>query len=148
LFGSPALDRGFSLGFTSDQRGFARPVDLATYANAANGADLGAFEAQIASLAPTAATVSVSGYVTTTLGRGISGIQLSLTDSQGITRTASTTTGGYYRFEDVQAGETYILTATGKRYSFSQPVQVLNINEETNQVNFIANSEKRLKRVF
>jgi hypothetical protein len=96
---------------------------------------------------PTAATVSVSGRVTTSNGRSISGVRLSLTNSQGNVRIATTDSSGYYRFDDVQAGETYILTATGKRYSFSQPVQVLNINEETNQVNFIANSEKR-SRVF
>jgi hypothetical protein len=97
--------------------------------------------------APTAATVSLSGQVTTTGGRGIMNIRLSLTDSQGNVRTTTTDSSGHYRFDDVQAGETYILTATGKGYSFSQPVQVLSINEEANQVNFIANSEKRL-RVF
>jgi hypothetical protein len=97
---------------------------------------------------PTAATVSVSGRVMTAGGGSIMNVRLSLTDSQGNVRTTITDSSGHYQFDDVQAGETYILTATGKRYSFSQPVQVLNINEETNQVNFIANSEKRLKRVF
>jgi hypothetical protein len=99
-------------------------------------------------MSPTAATAAVSGYVKSPLGRGISGIQLSLTDSMGNTRTTSTATFGYYRFEDVQVGETYILSASGKRYTFSQSVQVLNVNEETSEVNFIAVSEKRLKRNF
>jgi hypothetical protein len=139
---SPAIDKGISFGLTTDQRGFARPVDLVAYTNAADGADIGAFEVQFA---PTAATVAVSGYVTSALGRGISGVVLSLTDSQGNTRTTSTATGGYYRFEDVQAGETYILSASGKRYTFSQPVQILNVNEETDAVNFIANAEKRFR---
>jgi hypothetical protein len=151
LFGSPALDKGFSFGFTTDQRGFLRPVDLpdTTYPNAVggDGADIGAFEAQTAPAAPTAATVSVSGRVVTASGGAIMNVRLSLTDSQGSVRTTITDSSGHYQFDDVQAGETYILTATGKRLSFSQPVQVLNINEETNQVNFIANSEKRL-RVF
>jgi hypothetical protein len=96
-------------------------------------------------LLPTAATVSVSGHVTSLLGRGITGVQLSLTDSEGNIRTATTTTFGYYQFTDVQVGETYILSAKGKHYTFSQPVQVLNINGETNEVNFTANSEKRLR---
>jgi len=74
-------------------------------------------------------------------------VRLSLTDSSGQVRTAMTTSLGYYRFDDVQAGETYILSATGKHYTFSQPLQVLNINEETNEVNFTANSEKRV-RIF
>jgi hypothetical protein len=98
-------------------------------------------------LAPTAATVSVGGRVMTANGRGIRNVRLTLTDSNGEVRTATTTSFGYYRFDDVQAGETYILSAIGKRYTFSQPVQVLNINEATDAVNFIANSERRI-RVF
>jgi hypothetical protein len=94
------------------------------------------------SVAPTAATVSVSGRVMTMSGRGIMNVRLSLTDSNGEVRTATTTAFGYYHFDNVQAGETYILSAVGKRYTFSPPVQVLNINEETDAVNFIANSIK------
>ena len=96
-------------------------------------------------LAPTAATVEVGGRVTTTSGRGILNVRLSLTDSQGNTRTTTSNSFGYYRFDDVQAGATYILSASAKHYTFSQPSQVLNINDETDQVNFIANSEKRLR---
>jgi hypothetical protein len=96
---------------------------------------------------PTAAMTSISGQVTTADGRGIKNIQLLLTDSQGNNRTTTTTSFGYYHFDDVQTGETYILSATGKHFTFSQPVQVLNVREETNHVNFIAESEKRL-RVF
>lgn len=95
-------------------------------------------------LAPTAATVEVGGRVTTTSGRGIMNVRLSLTDSQGNTRTTTSNSFGYYRF-DVQAGATYILSASAKHYTFSQPTQVLNINNETDQVNFIANSEKRIR---
>ena len=46
LTGSPAIDKGFSFGSTTDQRGFTRPVDLAAYTNApgGDGTDIGAFE--------------------------------------------------------------------------------------------------------
>jgi hypothetical protein len=80
----------------------------------------------------------------TVKGGGIIGVQVSLTDSAGQIRTTLTKEGGYYRFEAVEAGSTYIITATGKRYLFSQPTQVININEETEEVNFIANPVKRL----
>jgi hypothetical protein len=96
-------------------------------------------------LAPTAATVSISGYATSHTGRGIVNVRLSLTDSKGEVRTATTNAFGYYQFDDVQAGETYILSAAEKHYTFSQPMQVLNVNDETSEVNFIANSEKRLR---
>jgi hypothetical protein len=143
---SPAIDKGNSFTLTTDQRGFARPVDNLTIPNATDGdgSDIGAFEVQFA---PTAATVAVSGRVMTMSGRGIANVRLSLTDTNGQIRTATTTSFGYYRFDDVQAGETYILSASGKHYTFSQAVQVLNINEETEAVNFIADSEKRT-RVF
>ena len=56
---------------------------------------------------------------------------------------ATTTSFGYYRFEEVAAGETYIISASAKRYTFSQQTQVLNINEDTEGINFIANSIER-----
>jgi hypothetical protein len=140
LAGSAAIDKGNSFGLTTDQRGLTRPVDNPGITNATggDGADIGAFEVQ---LAPTAATVSISGRVMTASGRGIRNVRLTLTDSSGQIRTATTTSFGYYRFDAVQAGETYILSAVGKRYTFSQPLQVLNINEDTEAVNFIADSK-------
>lgn len=144
LNGSPAIDKGNSPGIITDQRGQSRPFDNPLIDNAAggNGSDIGAYEVQ---LAPTAATVTVSGRAMTSLGRGITNVRLSLTDSQGNVRMATTTSFGYYHFYAVEVGETYILTARGKNYTFSQPLQVLNINDETEAVNFIADSEKRFK---
>lgn len=98
-----------------------------------------------APLAPTAATVSVGGRVTTATGGGITNILMSLTDSSGQVRTARTGAEGYYNFTDIPAGETYVITATGKRFSFSQPSQVVNINEDMREVNFVGNSDKRLR---
>jgi len=139
LFGSPAIDAGLntlatSAGLTTDQRGpgFARIRD-------GNGdglafVDIGAFEVQ---LAPTAATVSVSGRVVTETGRGIRNVVISMTDSNGNTRTARTMSFGYYRFEEVEAGETYVFTATGKRFTFEQNTIVQSITETTNNINFV-----------
>lgn len=138
LFGSPAIDKGNSFGLTTDQRGLLRPVDFATYPNATggNGADIGAVELQNA---PTAASATIGGRVLTESGRGIRNVWITLTDSSGNVRTA-TTTFGYYRFADVAAGETYIITAFGKLHTFSQPSQVLNINGDLTDINFIGHS--------
>lgn len=97
------------------------------------------FFAPLAPLAPTAATVLIGGKTTTATGRGIINVRITLTDSQGNTRTTTTTTFGRYRFAEVRAGETYILTAVGKRYTFVQPSQVINAIEDTMNVDFIAN---------
>lgn len=90
-------------------------------------------------LAPTAGEVTISGRAITSTGRGIRNVIIRLTDGSGNVRTATTTTFGYYRFTEVNAGETYIITAKGKRFEFAQPTQVLNVNEDADSVDFVAN---------
>lgn len=90
--------------------------------------------------APTAANVSISGRVTTASGRGIGNAHLFLTDSSGVIITMITDSSGYYSFTDVPAGDTYIITVRGKRFTFSQPSQALNVSDDATEVNFIADS--------
>ncbi|HEX8638225.1 MAG TPA: carboxypeptidase-like regulatory domain-containing protein [Pyrinomonadaceae bacterium] len=139
LAGSLAIDQGNATG--TDQRGLTRQSDNPSIPNAAggNGADIGAFEVQF--LAPTAASVSVSGKVITQSGRGIRNVVVTMTDSNGNVRTATSTSFGYYRFGNVAAGETYIFAARGKRFFFGQGAQVYSIMEETNDINFVASGE-------
>ncbi|MBS1887475.1 MAG: hypothetical protein JSU06_09835 [Actinobacteria bacterium] len=49
LRGSPAIDSGLAPGEATDQRGFERPVDIASVPNAvgSDGTDIGAFEVQL-----------------------------------------------------------------------------------------------------
>jgi len=63
LPGSPAIDQGSAVtGVTTDQRGFTRPVDIPSIANASggNGSDIGAFEF-VSPPGPTASVLSVNG---------------------------------------------------------------------------------------
>ena len=62
LGGSPAIDQGNSFGLTTDQRGFVRPSDNPSVANASggDGSDIGAFE--VAVLLATPARLSLAGY--------------------------------------------------------------------------------------
>lgn len=133
LPGSPAIDKGNSFSLIIDQRGLARPVDLVTYSNAGDdGADIGAFEVQAVT---TAASVSISGRVFAGSKRGLSNTLVYLVDARGETRVARTSSLGYYRFEDIAAGQTVTITVVSKRFQFAP--QVLNIIEETDGVNFI-----------
>jgi CSLREA domain-containing protein len=86
----------------------------------------------------TAASVSIGGRVMTVNKRGISNVRLTLTQAGGTTRIVYSNAFGYYRFADVQAGETYIITASGKRFLFDNPVQALFVTEETDGINFTA----------
>lgn len=85
----------------------------------------------------TGASVSVGGRVTTASGRGIRNVRLTLTDSNGNSSSAISNSFGYYRFADVAVGETYIVSASAKRYTFIQQSQAVNIYENTENVDFI-----------
>jgi hypothetical protein len=87
---------------------------------------------------PTAARVLVGGRVLTAKGLGIRNVQVSITDSQGNTRTVVSSSFGYYQFAEVPVGETYVISVTAKKYIFSQPVQITSILEDTSDIDFIA----------
>ena len=89
-------------------------------------------------LAPTAAGVSISGRVTTANGNGLRTAIVSLTDSAGTVRTARTGSFGYYRFDDLRVGETYILSVNSKRYSFTNPTRVITLQEDLTDTDFVA----------
>lgn len=100
----------------------------------------GGFWAFQQALVPTAAQVEVGGRVMAADGNGIRNVMITMTNAQGNTRTDLSSSFGYYRFSDVSVGETYIFTITAKRYSFSQPTQVRNITEATEDINFVADN--------
>ncbi len=139
--GSPAIDKGDdgSTGASTDQRGFLRPVDNPIIPPTAGGdnSDIGAFEVQT----PTAASVTISGRVLSPTGSGIFKARVTLTDFNGVVRTALTNPFGYYRFVNVLVGETYIFEIQDKRYQFLP--QMITVSEEIENLNFVANDFSR-----
>jgi hypothetical protein len=89
-------------------------------------------------LSPTAANVSIGGRVLTANGQGISRAIISMTDASGNQRSASTNSFGYYRFAEVPAGQTYILTVISRRYSFVNSSQVVSVADDNGEINFTA----------
>ncbi len=89
-------------------------------------------------LGPTAASVSVGGRVWTANGRGIQNVTITLTNANGESRTARTTSFGYYQFNDVPVGQIYIISATARRYQFDQAARTLNLNDAVDEINFVA----------
>lgn len=88
--------------------------------------------------APTAATATVSGRVVTESGRGINRARLTLTDSNGQVRLATTNPFGFYRFIDLPTGSDYVLTVGSKTYQFKEPSRVLSLQENLDGENFTA----------
>lgn len=97
-------------------------------------------DVRIYQLGPTAANVSVQGRVLSAAGRPLAGARVILSGDAGLSREAITNPFGYYGFEDVPAGSSYILTASLKRYRFD-PV-VVNLRDELTDLNIIANPEE------
>jgi CSLREA domain-containing protein len=111
---------------TSDQRGFLPRVIGGTV-------DIGAFEFNAA---PTAANVTIGGRVSTASGNAVGKTQISLTAPDGETFFALTNPFGYYRFDDVPVGQTYVLTVVSKRYSFTP--QVISVTGELTALDLTA----------
>lgn len=89
--------------------------------------------------APTAASVSVSGRLSAADGRGIRNAIVSISNaSTGEIRTARSTAFGYYRFEDIPVGETYVIRVTSKRFQFVPDTQIISLLDELSDLNFMA----------
>ncbi len=65
------------------------------------------------------AAVSVSGQVTTPDGHGLRNATVSITDSQGVRRTVTTSSFGFYRFDDVATGDVYMIRIASRLYRFA-----------------------------
>jgi subtilisin-like proprotein convertase family protein len=66
----------------------------------------------------TAAGVSVGGRVLTPEGRGLSNATVLLTDTDGTVWQTTTKARGNFVFDDVPAGQTYVISVISKQYSF------------------------------
>ncbi|QQS32421.1 MAG: right-handed parallel beta-helix repeat-containing protein [Acidobacteriota bacterium] len=87
-------------------------------------------------LGPTSAGVSVSGRVLTAAGVAIRGTTVTITDDNGVVRTAVTSSLGYYAFEGVQAGRTYVVTAVSRRYRFTP--RIVNVADPISDLDLVA----------
>ena len=112
------------LDLTSDQRaaGYSRMSGVSV--------DVGAYEVQ---LGPTAAAVQVAGRVFDGK-RGVARAVVYLNDLDGSVRTTMTNQFGYYRFDDVKPGQSYIFEIKSKQFTFSP--QVMYLTGEMLDLNF------------
>lgn len=102
-----------------------------------NGGNTNVTNYQLQVAPPTAASVSVGGRVLASNNiTGVSGAIVLLTDASGNTRTVRTSSFGYFRFDEIEVGQTVIVTVSSKRYQFAS--QVLTVTEEFSELNFTA----------
>ena len=79
--------------------------------------------------------VTISGRVLTPGGLGLRNAVVTLTDTHGNRRTATTSSFGVYSLDNVQAGQTYVIGVSSKRYRFAS--QSLPVNGNLTNVDFI-----------
>jgi len=118
-------------------------VDLANAKVSLAAADSQQIECTFTSepLSPTAAPVTVGGRIVDLAGRGAMGIQLGLFDpTTGQTRYALTNSFGYYYFDNVTAGHTYLMQVYSKRYTLRFDSVVLNVTNNMFDENFVVSS--------
>lgn len=78
--------------------------------------------------APTAANVSISGRILTADSKGLSGAIVKLTDENGAVLTAQSSSLGTFQFNQVEAGQTYVLTVSSKRGRFDP--QIISVSDD------------------
>jgi hypothetical protein len=87
----------------------------------------------------TAATVSVAGRVSTASGQGIRNVRIVATLPDGTKRTCLTEAFGYYLLQDIESGQTLVITANSRRRSFAQPAIVVQLFDAVNNADFVSN---------
>lgn len=87
----------------------------------------------------TAANLSAAGKVTDAYGQPIARTRVSIQNTNnGEIQTAYTNTFGNYRFENLPAGDFYIISVYNKKYVFEQETQAFVLNDAVENVDFMA----------
>ena len=60
-----------------------------------------------------------------------------ISDASGVVQTAKTNGFGYYFFEGIQSGESYLVNVESKQYNFTS--RMVNVNDEVVNLDFVAN---------
>ncbi|MBK7513901.1 MAG: carboxypeptidase regulatory-like domain-containing protein [Chloracidobacterium sp.] len=87
-------------------------------------------------LAPTAAGTTVGGIVLSPGGQAVRNARLSMTDQSGMVRTVVSNSFGFFRFDDVTVGETYVIDVRAKGLHFAP--QVVSVADEITDLIIVA----------
>jgi hypothetical protein len=91
----------------------------------------------------TAAGVSLSGRVATASGQGIRGVTVMLTGGAlAQPQMVRTSSFGYFAFDDLEPGTTYVVTVISKKYFFAQPIRTITTVDNVSGIDFVAEPEE------
>ncbi len=105
------------------------PFTLDTAANTVSVSGVSSFsDWAIGNLAPTAASAEITGIALSQERRALPRVIVTLTDGNGNIISTRTNGFGFFRFSNIQVGETYVLNAYSKGSVF--PSRVITLNED------------------
>lgn len=94
------------------------------------------------SLAPTAASSSISGRITGSQNNGIARITITVLDTfTGITRSTTTNSFGIYRMDELELTHLYVVTAQSKKFTFAPESYYINLFNEQTETHFTVIAE-------
>lgn len=130
---SPAINGGINSNATDPFSAAVLATDArgSGYTRIVSTVDKGAFE----TLVPTAAGTTVSGRVTNGKS-GVPNAQVYISGQNGVLKTTTTNSLGYFSFDEIEVGQLYIVSATSKQYQFNS--RVINVMDEVSDLELIA----------
>lgn len=90
-------------------------------------------------LQATSANVGIGGRLLTAYGQPVSNTRVTITDMSGQSRSTLSSSLGYYRFDNVTVGQTYMVSVKTRRFRF-QPMAV-SVSDELTELDLIAEPE-------
>jgi hypothetical protein len=93
-------------------------------------------------LGTTAANASIAGRVTTADGRPIRNAEVVITGN-ALEHPITVATGslGWFTFDGLTTGETYVVTVNSRRFTFSTPSRVITLVDNVADANFVADPQ-------
>jgi len=133
VFGLTNANGTWSL-YMRDDAGLVAPTAITGCVNGGWGIEF---------LASTAAQASISGRVLTANGNGVRNARVIVTgNSLAEPIVATTGSFGYFNFEGLQTGETYVVTVNSQRYTFSTPSRVVSLVDNVVDMDFVADPQE------
>lgn len=136
--GQTFFGNSFDVGAGSTKTGLFPSVQMSWQTTNSSNWAIGAVA--IKQFVLTASTVQISGRVTNANGFGVPGAVVSLTNSQGETVMTKTNPFGFFHFQEISIGESYVAAVTHKHYQFAP--QVITVMDNISDLVFVAQTRK------
>ena len=135
-----SLDWGTNVATAGDINGSPYHMHILKNTDFAGQQDRQTSVSAIVSVGPSAAPAVVAGRVVDRYGRGIYNARVQLFDAtDGTAKEARSNSFGYYRFDDMNVGDFYVMSVSHLRYKFVNGSISFSLDQDMFDMNFVAN---------